>query len=485
MNYLDKMISYVSPAQARRRMQNRVMMEHMKGWGKNSRRRFEAASKGRRTDGWVTHSGTVNELMQSGLKTLIDRSRYLTVNNSYAKRGVKAIASHTVGAGILPQVIQGPKKFETLLRDWADSLEVDADGRHDLYGIEYLVMKTVVESGSCLIRKRFRPASFGLAVPLQIQILESDYLDTSKGIMGIEFDRYGRRKSYWLYEQNPSDPSNRLRMLKSIEVPASDIIHVFETHRPGQVTGFPWLSPSILRINDLDDYESAQLVRQKIAACLVGVLTDKDGAAEEDDDRFDDFEMLEPGEWKIAPPGTTVEFSNPPIVQGYGEYVAHQLHSISAGLEVPYIILANDYSRVNYSSARMAFMEFYRSIEHWRWHMLVPQFCGPVFKWFVDAAVLSGKARGNPRATWVPPKREFIDPKTEIEAHVMETRAAFSSISEQVRSRGYDPNQVFNEIAEDNKKLDELGIISSADGRQDIKAKPSVGKKQKEEQNAT
>ena len=42
-------------------------------------------------------------------------------------------------------------------------------------------------------------------------------------------------------------------------------------------------------------------------------------------------------------------------MQGYSEYTSCQLHGISAGLEVPYEVLTNDYSQVNFSSSRMAF----------------------------------------------------------------------------------------------------------------------------------
>lgn len=467
MNKLDQIISYFSPNTARQRVQNRVMLNHLVEHSKKTRR-FEAASKGNRVSGWHTSSGSINEMMRQSLQTIVDRSRYLGLNNSYAKRGIKAIAGHTVGAGIVPQIKKASSKTEELFKEWSESLDIDADGRHDLYGLQYLVMKTVVESGECLVRKRLRPKSFGLKFPLQLQVIEPDYLDTSKGVMGVEFDKNGKRSAYWLYDSHPKE--SKLRLVKSFRIPASEILHVFETHRAGQVRGFPWLAPCILRLNDLDDYESAQLTRQKMAACLVGVITDKDGESSEEEIDKDDFGLMEPGSFEILPAGKTIEFSNPPAINGYSEYMISQLHAVAAGLELPYIILANDYSKVSFSSSRMAFMEFYRSIEHWRWHMMVPQFCNPAFKWFVDTAILSGKINGKPpRATWVPPKREFIDPKKEIEANILDVRAGFISQSEMIRSRGYDPEEVYEEIAADHKRFDELKITVTTDARNDIK----------------
>jgi hypothetical protein len=73
-------------------------------------------------------------------------------------------------------------------------------------------MRTVVESGEALI-VRYRPeASLRLPVPLQVRVLEPDYLDPNKHgpigngsicFQGIEFDRSGRRVAYWLYPEHP------------------------------------------------------------------------------------------------------------------------------------------------------------------------------------------------------------------------------------------------------------------------------------------
>jgi hypothetical protein len=40
------------------------------------------------------------------------------------------------------------------------------------------------------------------------------------------------------------------------------------------------------------------------------------------------------------------------------------------------------------------------------------------------------------------------------------------TLSEAIRERGYDPAQLFAEMASDNKELDRLGLILDSDGRQ-------------------
>jgi capsid protein len=59
----------------------------------------------------------------------------------------------------------------------------------------------------------------------------------------------------------------RLR-LTSTEVPSSELLHVFEQRRPGAYTGVPWGAAVLLRARDIGDYESAEILKQKLAACF-------------------------------------------------------------------------------------------------------------------------------------------------------------------------------------------------------------------------
>ncbi|WP_163070242.1 phage portal protein, partial [Acinetobacter nosocomialis] len=68
-----------------------------------------------------------------------------------------------------------------------------------------------VEAGECLVRRRKRFSSDGLPVPMQLQVLEADFLDEARSgkngkneiIQGVEFDPVGRRVAYWLFDEHP------------------------------------------------------------------------------------------------------------------------------------------------------------------------------------------------------------------------------------------------------------------------------------------
>ena len=113
------------------------------------------------------------------------------------------------------------------------------------------------------------------AIPMQIQVLEPDYLDPSRDGArggnevreGIEYDPAGRRVAYWLFDRHPGEWRTLTRAtLESRRVPASEVLHVYRQDRPGQMRGVSWFAPIALQLQDLADHQEAQLLRQKIAA---------------------------------------------------------------------------------------------------------------------------------------------------------------------------------------------------------------------------
>ena len=279
MNLIDRIVSYVSPEAGLKRARARAATGILNA--------YEGASISRRTEGWRTVGSDANAETRASLSVLRNRSRDLVRNNPYASKAVAVIANNVVGTGILPQAKARTKARTRVIEDLAkahlDTTAIDARGTLDFYGIQGQVIRTVVESGECLIRRRHRRPADGLPLPFQIQVLEPDFLDTSKdgplpnngGVVkqGVQFDPIGRRTGYWLFSQHPGDAYS-FRQLKSTFVPAADIIHVYRPDRPGQVRGVPWGSPVIIKLRDFDEYDDYQLLRQKIAACYTVFVYD-------------------------------------------------------------------------------------------------------------------------------------------------------------------------------------------------------------------
>ena len=234
---------------------------------------------------------------------------------------------------------------------WAGTTDCDADGRHDLNGLIRLALRCVVESGEVIIRQRFRRNDDGLAVPMQLQVMEPDHIDDGEHFQGVEFDAIGKRVAYWLYPDHPGSAYGSVQ--RSRRVPSDGVLHVFDTLRSGQVRGMSWFAPLLLRFRDFDDYEDATLMKQKIAACLSVITSDVngDGAPLGTGAESELIDSLEPGMVLNVPPGRSVDVVNPPTNTDYDSFAAAQLRAIASGLGVTFEDLTRNYQRLPFSAA--------------------------------------------------------------------------------------------------------------------------------------
>ena len=480
-NIIDRAIMYVNPAAGAKRMQSRAVAEILK----DNVRAYDAAGRGRRTKGWWATGASANRETLQGLTLLRWRSRDLVRNNAYAKRAIQAITTNTVGLGIraTPVEVEGKrfnKKTSAAWKSWAESTDCDWDGQANFYGLQRLAMRCIAESGEVVIRRRWVE---GKAIPIQLQVLEPDLIDHHRNtavtidsgyiLQGIEFDGKGKIKGYWMYPFHPGEGT----AVPSQFVPAKEILHVYYKERAGQVRGVPFGSSAALSLYDFDEYEQAQLIRQKIASCFAIFVQDNDADITRPTNGSvggpvgPRREKVEPGIIEYLPQGKTVTMANPPGVQNYDEYASAMLRKIAVGFGVSYEILSGDLSNVNFSSGRMGWIEFHRLISEWQNLMLVPMMCDPIWDWFIEAAAFMGEAQLGTKATWTPPRREMIDPSKEIKAMSEAVRNGFESWSSIVRQLGGDPNMVLDEIGKDYENFDEKELMLSCDPRYDAARK--------------
>jgi len=481
-NWLDRAVGYLVPQYGLKRMRARVATEMLA-------RHYEAASIGRRTQGWNKAAGDANAVVSGGLSQLRNVARDLVRNNPHAESALSTIADHAIGWGIVGKPLKGDVRAKQAWDEWADTTACDSDGRTDFYGLQKLAFRTVVESGEVLIRRRLRFPEDGLPLPLQLQVLEPDYIDTAKtGIVlpnggriihGIEFDPLGRRVAYWLFPEHPGAAMTTFTGggnlgLASVRMRAENFLHIYRQTRPGQVRGASWFAPVLLRFKDFDEYEDAQLMKQKIAACLAVITSDVDGTAPPlgtaDTTQTPQWDMLEPGVIANVPPGRTIEVVRPPQVGDYGVFCEITLRAIATGIGVTYEDLTGDYTDLPFSAARMSRMRHWARVEDWRWGTIIPQMCNPIWNWAMQAAVIERKVSDIPVAKWTAPPMPMIDPGQEGLAYQRNIRTGIATLSESIRERGYDPDEMLAEMAEDYKKLDKLKLVLDSDPRKTTQA---------------
>ena len=459
----------------------------------------EAAGRGRRSLAWMpSNPGAVAAMLATHTDLRI-KSRDLVRRNAWGQAALDAFVANAVGTGIKPQSLSDAEQFkadvQALWRDWTE--EADAAGQTDFYGLQALACRSMLEGGECLIRLRPRRVEDGLAVPLQLQLLESEHLpihlntDLPSGNAvrsGIEFDALGRRVAYHLYRSHPEDgrlaPMSGQGGMETVRVDAREVIHLYRVLRPGQIRGEPWLSRALVKLNELDQYDDAELVRKKTAAMFAGFVTrqnPEDNLMGEGAANGDGIALagLEPGTLQILEPGEDIKFSDPADVgSSYSEFLRTQFRAVAAAIGITYEQLTGDLTGVNYSSIRAGLLEFRRRCEMVQHSVLVHQMCRPVWAAWMKQAVLSGAldapgfARGGPArrrqylaVKWIPQGWQWVDPEKEYKAMLMAIRAGLMSRSEAISANGYDAEDVDREIAADNQRADDLGLIFDSDPR--------------------
>jgi lambda family phage portal protein len=377
------------------------------------------------------------------------------------------------------------KRLRAVLKRHLDTTDIDADGRQNLYGLQRLALNTIVDSGEVLIRRRRRGLRDGISVPLQLQVMEPDYIDASRdGLVtgvakgntvreGIEYDPIGRRVAYWLFPEHPGTDRLGARIYTSRRVPASEILHIYRQDRPGQMRGVSWFAPVAVSLQDMMDAQDAHLMRQKIAACFAGFrvalederVGDPANKNAEGEDDPGGLSRITPGRIQTLRPGEDIRFSSPPGVDGFDAFARMVLQGAAAGMGITYEALTGDLSNVNFSSGRMGRMEMDRNVSSWQWLMLVPQMMQPIGRWMIDALMQVAEVQV-PRdlaLAWVPPHRMRVDPNREITALRDKVKAGFASRQGVVRELGFDPEDLTAEQVADLQTCRDTGLRFDSD----------------------
>lgn len=424
---------------------------------------YDAASKGRRTYGWKA-SGTDADAAAYGSRArLRNLSRDMLRNRALAVRGQSVVTGNVVGTGIMPSVrmesVEDSEKAMDVIRAHLLTPNIDAYGVHSLPGLQTQVMNAVFSDGEVLVRRRSRDMRLEpeLGLPFQVQILEADYLDetkTSHGknevIEGIEYGPTGKAVAYHLYDRHPGDVSRSTKgRFDSTRVPASQILHVRRTERPGQMRGVPWLAPVMMTVGELSDYQEAQILKQRISALLAFFVE-----ATDDGEVYGGSELQEvsPGAVVGLKQGQKITPSQPPNVDGYEEFMREGVRTIAIGLGLTYESFG-DLTGVNFSSGRMGRMEMDRFIQVWQQQLIIGQMCKGIARWTLDAWRLAAPSKNLPtppkEIEWTAPRRPLIDPSKEIGAAVDEIEAGLNSRQRKQREMGLDPDVIARERAED------------------------------------
>jgi lambda family phage portal protein len=490
MNALDRVIGYFSPATALRRARAR-----------HATRIYEGASVGRRASAWKTLHTSANAEIQLAIRPLRDRARDLARNTPHAPRMLDILTSHTVGTGIVPVSATGSDKLDNqvmgLWNDWVE--QADVTGLQSFYAMQALAVRSMVESGEIVCRFIDRPIDEGLPVPMQLQLLEADYIDQFRdGIygdpkaandkrlirsrLGVGLGDFDSRVGLWLWPYHPGEITTlNMRPLISQFVPAGDLIHMFKVLRPGQVRGVPWFAPILTTQRELADFMDAASVKARIEACFAAFITNDDPTIPLLDPSREGINQtldtanpealvttLEPGMMKELRQGQDIKFAQPTSNTQLDPLLKHNLQAMAVGVGCTYDQTTGDMSQASYISLRAGKVDFWRLVEQLQKLTVIPMACRPTWKRFISRAILAGRLKqrssGYP-CEWVTPAREAINPKDDLEADRNEVRAGRVTPQQFYAARGNNWRTSVKAFSDFFKLADKDSLVFDIDPR--------------------
>lgn len=434
-------LAIFSPQRALKRAEARWRLDRVNA--ALAKRDYDGAQTGRRWGGWRGKGSSANAEIAKAHDRLKFRGRDLVRNDPLARRAKNVLVGELVGTGIVMSSATGDDalddKVDELFKAW--SRRADAGGLETLDGLIALAVAGMIEGGDTFIRRRWRKTSDGLPVPMQIQLMEGDFLDSSfdgrdyKGLSyksGVGFDGIEARRSYRLFKAHPGDAWSLFgSQFETVDVDARDVIHLFLQERAGQVRGVSWFAPSVTTFRDLGDYREAALVKKKTES-LFGVAIESaeaeggtpalsaqtNAATKAADEPL--VEELYPGMILRTKPGEKATAFAPSAVAGdYDTFMMNGAMTAGVGMMVTYDQISGDLRGANFSSMKVGKSVQRRWIEQMQELLLIPRLCETIWGWFIEAAVAADKLPARDAGYPVectPPSPEPVQPKEDQEA---------------------------------------------------------------------
>lgn len=484
-------------------------------------RMYAAARSSRLTAGWAPSNSSADSELVSSITTLRSRSRSLIRDASYAKRARTLVVNNVVGTGIgLQAQVKNSrgkpvkKVNEDLERAWKRWCRADSchtGGRLHFKMLERQVMSQVFEAGDCFIR--LHPARFGDSrVPFAVEIIEAErlaeefsapFLRPQPGNelrMGVEIDEYQRPVAYHIRKRHPGEIRFEGTAWDHIErVPADQILHISVIDRWPQTRGEPWLHTAARRLNDMDGYSEAEIVRARVQAATPGAIETPQKASSFGEVQDDGSVIMEvePGVYKRLNPGEKLVFGSPTAPNSaLDPFMRYMLREVAAGIGCSYESLSRDYSQSNYSSSRLALLDdrdLWRFLQTW----FILDFRERLHSVWLRQAVL---ARAIPSISiedyasdpekfeavrYKPRGWSWVDPTKEVKAYQEAVKSGFVSVTDVISQTGggNDLEDVLDQRAQELALMKEKGLVfeTSPEIYEKSNAPPSQNPPQDEE----
>lgn len=489
---------------------------------------------------WPTQSSA--DAITLGAKDLsLARIRDALRNDPSARAALDRLVDHLVGPGLRlsakPDGVALGIEDTKVLRKFARQLQTewrlfaddprrtcDVQRKLSMNGIFRLLARTWITAGECTYANSWRDPKAGESYRYStcVMVIDPDRLSNPNGEYetltlrgGVEMDSFGAPIAYHVRNAHIGDWWAAEQAWTWTRVPRATswgrpiFVHGFEAEREGQTRGISPFVSLISRLRMISKHGDAELASAVANALWAAVVT-SDLPGTDIADRmspqavmwadkpqlytehlvshFTKFPLRVGGvRVPVLPPGTELKMNNAPRqTASFASFQTAFLQSIASALGLSYEQLSMDWSRTNYSSARAALNEVWRTVTRLK-NVFVEQVVMPIYYAVVEEAIDKGyieipksakplgiEALGIPandnlaiframpgailRARWIGPGRGFIDPVKEAEAAALRMEAMTSTLERECAEQGEDYEEVLDQIAVEEQDLKDRGL---------------------------
>jgi lambda family phage portal protein len=460
---------------------------------------------------------------------MVARSRDLERNNGWATGGVTRILDNVVGTHLRLSSIPdyralalrfGIKAFdatwatefqgaaEALWRNYSESLGRWSDVTRMLtMGQKFrLALRHKLIDGESLALAYWMPERVGYAgadYATAFLLVDPDRLSNPYQKMddknlrgGVEIDDDGVPIGYHIRKAQQNDWYNAIEANTWERVAREDddgwrrVFHDYDHNRAGQHRGLGVFTSVLNHMKMLARYYGVELQAATIAATFGTYVTSpydpalvQDALGADDDSELPLYQdlrakwneqrpaMLNGARIPTLAPGESIESVSSDHPHGNFTAFAHEMLCVFAsatGISVEQV--TQDWSRTNYSSARAALMETWKTLMRRR-HEFTTNTATPMYGLWLQEAMELGQlplpmgapsyveaATSYSRAKWLGPARGWIDPTKEPAGAVLRMEAGISTLEQEAAEQGADWEEIADQRAIEMKAYEERGL---------------------------
>jgi len=396
------------------------------------------------------------------ISTLMDFKR----NNPVCKAISRLRKTDVVGNGVLPQPATNDETFNDALvnlwGEWSEYPEVT----HQMSMAE--VQKEVVDSTLF-----FGDIGLLLTRSGKLQLIEGSRIGNANSVavwsesdpnkQGVIVNGLGRPLRY-LVGKRVNGSLTDVR-----PIPARDFILHFKRMRPAQWRGVAELASCVNALQDLDEYETIEIISAKVSASLSAVVK-KDNAAqfelidrmnESEQDSVGRLERFEPGTFHYLEPGediSTITTSGRPNVDGI-QFCMYHLRKVGSAIGIPVEFILSTIGETSFSASQGLVLQYQSALEEEQRNLA--NTLNRIYKWkvkrWIAEGIISPPTGANPFAVrWQTPGFRWINRVAQAKSDLSYLQAGAMSLDDISTQFGYTAESALTRKAQNIKQAAEI-----------------------------